>query len=192
MPDLGLHKTLSRVSVDRRGTHRPLPLPAERLTTHPLLTRQHQGLRLRTQWWEFQNLGHTDVSDQVQWITKQTKRHEHENGARRDEGGVCVTGVRDIEDGGDGVHIMHHTDTWSYQAPNWTNLKVGLGLKLGVTASKTFVCSSQDAELYFYGTYWLSVLTHASDLHLQRLLLESRLSHFNYWLGVCYTTKSSL
>lgn len=115
--------------LDRRGTHWPLPLPAELLTTDPLWKRQHQGLRLRTQWWEFQNLGHTDVSDQVQWVTKQTKRHEHENGARRDEGCVC-DGVREIKDGGDGVPTMHHTDTWSYQATNLMNLKVGLGWKV--------------------------------------------------------------
>lgn len=115
--------------LDRRGTHWPLPFPAELLTTDPLWKRQHQGLRLCTQWWEFQNLGHTDVSDQVQWVTKQTKRHEHENGARRDEGCVC-DGAREIKDGGDGVPTMHHMDTWSYQATNLMNLKVGLGWKV--------------------------------------------------------------
>lgn len=46
--------------------------------------------------------------------------------------------------------------------------------------------------LYFYGIYWLSVPTHANDLHLQRLLVLSRFSHFNYWHDVCYSTKSNL
>lgn len=192
MPDLGLHKTLSRVSGGQERDSLASPPPC---WTFLLPIHSGQG--------SIRVFGYVLSGESFKILVTQTSLTKCSGSPNKQKDmsmrtglvgmrGVCVTGVRDIEDGGDGVHIMHHTDTWSYQATNWTNLKVGLGLKLGITASKTFVCSSQDAELYFYGTYWLSVPTHASDLHLQRLLLESRLSHFNYWHGVCYTTKSSL
>lgn len=130
MPDLSLHKTLSRVSDGQERDSLASPPSCWSTDYWSTLEKAASGSSVTysvvrvSKSWSHRCLWSSSVGHQ----TKQTKRQEHENGARRDEGCVC-DGVREVKDDGDGVPTMHHTDTWSYQATNLMNLKVGLGLK---------------------------------------------------------------
>lgn len=129
MPDLGLHKTLSRISDGQERDPLASPPPCWTSDYWSTLEKAASGSSVTysvvrvSKSWSHRRLWSSSVGHQT---NKKTCTRE-----RGSQGwGVCVCdGVREVKDDGDGVPTMHHTDTWSYQATNLMNLKVGLGLK---------------------------------------------------------------